>query len=142
MDKLISMKDLVPYAMRLPMVLLVTVFFATLVDTLLGTFYYEWHLILGIYVPLLSMNCLILTNADENALRHGFKDVIGQTLLLGVGIIGSLFLVGLIREIMSGSIFSESGLLIFEMAPGAFLALGLIIALLNYLNMRITKVCD
>jgi len=135
-------RHLIPQVMRLSIILLVTACVATLVDLLLSAFYYEWHLILGIYIPLLSMNCLIMVNAEENVLRNSLKEAIGQILLLGLSIIGLLFLVGLIRDTLSGSIFSENGFAIFAMAPGAFLALGLIIALLNYLNMRNAKVCD
>ena len=135
-------RHLIPQVMRLSIILLVTACVATLVDLLLSAFYYEWHLILGIYIPLLSMNCLILVYAEENVLRNGLKDAMGQALMLGVSIIGLLFLVGLIRDTLSGLIFSENGFVMFAMAPGAFLALGLIIALLNYLNMRNAKVCD
>jgi Na+-translocating ferredoxin:NAD+ oxidoreductase RnfE subunit len=84
----------------------------------------------------------MLMNAEENVLRNDLKDAIGQALMLGISIIGLLFLVGLIRDIMSGLIFSDNGFTIFAMAPGAFLVLGLIIALLNYLNIRNVKVCD
>lgn len=139
---LLLIRHLIPQVMRLSIILLVTACIATLVDLLLSAFYYQWHLILGIYIPLLSMNCLILVNAEENVLHDGLKDAMGQILMLGVSIIGLLFLVGLIRDIMSGSIFSDNGFVMFAMAPGAFLALGLIIALLNYLNMRNAKVCD
>jgi len=135
-------RHLIPQVTRLSIILLVTACVATLVDLLLSAFYYQWHLTLGIYIPLLSMNCLILVYAEENVLRDSLKDAMGQALMLGVSIIGLLFLVGLIRDILSGSIFSDNGFVMFAMAPGAFLALGLIIALLNYLNMRNAKVCD
>ena len=135
-------RHLIPQVMLLSIILLVTASVATLVDLLLSAFYYEWHLTLGIYIPLLSMNCLILVNAEENVLHNGLKDAMVQILMLGLSIIGILFLVGLIRDTLAGSIFSENGFIIFAMAPGAFLALGLIIAVLNYLNMRNAKVCD
>ena len=63
---LFVMRHLIPYAMRLPMILLVTALIATLADSFLSVFYYGWHLTLGIYVPLLSRNCLILVNDEEN----------------------------------------------------------------------------
>jgi electron transport complex protein RnfE len=135
-------RHLIPQVMRLSIILLVTACVATLVELLLSAFYYEWHLALGIYIPLLSMNCLILVNAEENVLRNGLKEATGQILMLGVSIIGILFLVGLIRDTLSGLIFSDNGFILFEMVPGAFLALGLIIALLNYINMKNAKVCD
>ena len=136
-----AIRNFLPSTMRLPSVLLVTAFIATLIDTLLSAFYYEWHLTLGIYVPLLAMNCLILVNAEENILRNGFKDAIGQTLILGLSVIGLILLVGFIRDVLSGLIFSESGFVLFEMAPGVFLTLGLVVALVNYLNIRIVKTC-
>ena len=139
---LTAIRYLIPQVMRLSIILLVTACIATLVDLLISAFYYEWHLTLGIYIPLLAMNCLILANAEENALQNGLKDVIAQTLMSGLSLIGLLFLVGLIRDVMSGLIFSDNGFILFEMAPGAFLALGLIIALLNYLNMSKAKVSD
>ncbi len=139
---LTMVRHLVPQVMRLSIILLVTACITTLIDLLLTAFYYEWHLTLGIYIPLLAMNCLILTNAEENAIEHGLKEVIAQTLMLGLSIVGILFLVGLIRDVMSGLIFSDNGFILFEMAPGAFLALGLIIALINYLNMSKAKVSD
>ena len=133
-----AMRRFINQAMRLPIIRLVTVFIATLTDTLISTFYYDWHLVLGIYVPLLAMNCLILVNIEENVLRNGLKDIISQTLILGLSIIGILFLLGMIREIMSGLIFSDSGFILFEMAPGAFLVLGFIVAVVNYVNIRTT----
>jgi len=84
------------------------------------------------------MNCLILVNIEENVLRNGLKDIISQTLVLGLSIIGILFLLGMIREIMSGLIFSDNGFILFEMAPGAFLVLGFIVAVVNYVNIRTT----
>jgi electron transport complex protein RnfE len=139
---LMAIRHLIPQQMRLSIILLVTACIATLVDLLISAFYYEWHLTLGIYIPLLAMNCLILANAEENALQYGLKDVIAQTLISGLSIVGILFLVGLIRDVMSGLIFSDNGFILFEMAPGAFLVLGLIIALLNYLDMSKAKVSD
>jgi len=132
------MRQFIPQVMRLPIILLVTVFMATLVNMLLSTFYYEWHLVLGIYVPLLAMNCLILVNIEENVLHNGLKEIIGQTLILGLNIIGILFLLGLVRDVMSGLIFSGNGFILFEMAPGAFLVLGFIVAIVNYINIRTT----
>jgi H+/Na+-translocating ferredoxin:NAD+ oxidoreductase subunit E len=133
-----TMRHLIPHVLRLPIILLVTACVATLVDLLLSAFYYEWHLILGIYIPLLSMNCLILVNAEEYGLRHGIKQTIAQSLATGLSIWSILLLVGFVRDIMSGLIFSEYNFVIFGMAPGAFLVLGFIIALIKYINIKAT----
>ena len=135
-----AIKQFIANAMRLPMILLLTAAIATLIDLGLSAFHYEWHLTLGIYVPLLAMNCLILVNAEKNILRNNFRDAMSQTLMLGLSVVGLLFVVGLIREILSGLIFDQNGFVMFEMAPGVFLALGLVVALVNYLNIRTTKI--
>lgn len=136
------MRHLIPYALRLPMILLVTALIATLADSFLSVFYYEWHLTLGIYVPLLSINCLILVNAEENVLRNGTRVAIGQSLITGLSIWGVLLLTGLVRDFMSGSMFGESNMIIFGLAPGAFLALGFIVALIQTINIRIAGSYD
>lgn len=130
------MRHLIPYDMRLPMILLVTALIATLADSFLSVFYFGWHLTLGIYVPLLSINCLILANAEENVLRNGVKVAMGQSLITGLSIWSVLLLTGLIRDCMSGLIFAENGFVIFSLAPGAFLVLGFIMALIQYINIR------
>lgn len=134
-----AMKHLIPRIMQLPIILLLIAFFATLVDILLSAFYYEWHLILGIYIPLLSMNYLIMVNAKENGLRHGLKNTMTQSLLIGLSIWGALVMTGLVRDIMSGSLFGETKFDIFVMAPGAFLALGFVVAIIQFINIRTSK---
>ena len=129
-------RHLIPFIMRLPIILLLIAFVATLVDLFLSAFYYEWHLTLGIYIPLLSMNCLILVNAEEHGLRHGVNKAMTQSLVTGLSIWGVLLMTGLIRDFMSGLLFSESNFVIFAMAPGAFLALGFVMALIQYINIR------
>ena len=133
------MKYLIPDIMQLPIVLLLITFLATLIDLLLSAFYYEWHLILGIYIPLLSMNCLIMSSAKENGLCHGLKNSMTQNLLIGLSIWGVLVMAGLIRDVMSGSLFGETKFDIFVMVPGAFLALGFVIALIQFINIRTGK---
>ena len=135
------MKHLIPHIMQLPIILLLIAFLATLVDLLFSAFYYEWHLILGIYIPLLSMNCLIIVNAKENGLRLGLKNNLTQSLLIGLSIWGVLVMTGLIRDVMSRSLFGETKFDIFDMAPGAFLALGFVVALIQFINIRTSKIC-
>ena len=128
--------------MRLPIIVLVTACVAAVLDLLLSAYYYEWHLILGIYIPLLSVNCLILMNAEENVFRYGAKKALVRNLLTGLSVCCVLIVAGLIRDIMSGLIFNESGFVIFAMAPGAFLVLGFIMALIQYINIRTARTSD
>ena len=133
------MRHLIPFIMRLPIILLLLAFIATLVDLFLSAFFYEWHLTLGIYIPLLCMNCLILVNAEEYCLRHGVKKAITQSLVTGLSIWGVLLLTGLVRDILSGLLFGERNFVMVGMAPGAFLVLGFVMALIQYINIRTTK---
>lgn len=80
------------------------------------------------------MNYLILLHAEKSILRNSLQGVISQTLVLGLSIIGLLLLIGLSRDIVSGTIFGASGFIIFEMVPGIFFMLGFIVALINYLK--------
>lgn len=132
-------RHLVPLIMRLPIILLLIAFVVNLVDLFVSAFYYEWHLTLGIYIPLLSMNCLILVNAEEYCLRHGLKKVITQSLVTGLSIWGVLLVTGLIRDIMSGLLIGERNFVMIGMAPGAFLVLGFVIAFIQYINIKTTR---
>ena len=126
-----SIRNLIPYAMRLPMILLLTALASTLADYLLRAFYYEWHLTLGIYVSLLTVNCLILVNAEEYALRHGLKGALKHGLLNGLSVWTMLSLIGLARELVA-----DFNLIIFSSSPGALLSLGLVLALVQLINSK------
>ncbi len=133
---LAMIRNLIPHVMRLPMILLLITFVVTLFDLLLSTFYYHWHVTLGIYLPLLAMNCLIIVNAETVVLKNGLKQTFSQSLMLGLCVWGIILLTGCIRDLLSGSLFNESSLILFAMTPGAFLVLGLLMALIQYINLK------
>ncbi len=131
------MRRLVPHKLQLPVVLLLTAFLVNLLELLLSAFYYEWRLLLGIYIPLLAMNCLLMANTMENGLHHGLKNA----LLTGLSICCVLVMTGFIREVMSGRLFAATGLDIFVTVPGAFFALGLVVALIQFMHIKNGEDC-
>lgn len=129
-------RNLIPLTMRLPMILILLAGITTLVSILMRAFYYDWYIDLGIYLPLLAVNCLILAHAEERVLPGGAKAVL-QGLGYGLIVWCILLLLGLARDVtslfLSGTTGSLTGL-----APGNFFFLGLIISLVNYLNIRVS----
>lgn len=134
----LAIRRFIPDKMQLPTTLLLTTTVVALMDLCLGAYFYQWHLAFGLYVPLLSLNGAMLINTEENTLANGMKEVAERTLILGLSIMGLLFLVGLLRDIMSGLVFNDNGFALFATPSGAFLALGLVVALVNYITMRIS----
>ena len=92
---------------------------------------------LGLFIPLIVVNCIVLGRAEAFASKNGIVDSALDGLGIGFGFTMSLTVLGLVREILgSGSAFgwkfiSGDGLLVFVMAPGAFLALGYLMVLFN-----------
>ena len=92
---------------------------------------------LGIFIPLIVVNCIVLGRAEAFANKHGILDSALDGLGIGLGFTMSLTVIGIVREIIGmGSIFgykfiSGDGILVFVMAPGAFLVLGYLMVLFN-----------
>lgn len=136
-------KNFIPHIMRMPMLLMVIACIIVSVDMLVQAFYYEQHLDLGvIYVPLLSMNCLLVDNAEGNVFGNNAGVAISQGVVTGLGVWGILLLTGIIKDFMVLVIFSQSNFVAFNAAPNTFLVLGLIIAAIQYLNIVIVKEHD
>ena len=92
---------------------------------------------LGLFIPLIVVNCIVLGRAEAFACKNGIVDSALDGLGIGFGFTMSLTVLGMVREILgTGSIFgwkfiSGDGILVFVMAPGAFLALGYLMVLFN-----------
>ena len=98
---------------------------------------------LGIFIPLIVVNCILLGRAEAFASRHSVGESFFDGLGIGLGFTIALTLLGSVREFLgSGSVFGlaifpESyGALLFVLAPGAFIALGFLIALFNFVKSR------
>ncbi len=134
------LKDVIPDKVRIPGFIVVIATFVTIVDQVMQAFVPSLYETLGIFIPLIVVNCIVLGRAEayasKNSVWSSFLDGAG----MGLGFTGALGVLGTIREILgSGSVmgfkFIEGdGILAFILAPGAFIALGYLIAVVNKVN--------
>lgn len=138
-----SIKNLVPDKVRIPAFIVVIASFVTVLKLVMEAFVPALYESLGLFIPLIVVNCLILGRAEayasKNNVSTSFLDGIG----MGLGFTLALTLLGGIREILgSGAIFGlkfigdNDGMLLFVLAPGAFIALGYLIALVNTVRKK------
>ena len=142
---------------RIPIFVLLIASFVTLVDLLMQSFFYDMYLILGIFVPLIVTNCAILARAEAFASKNTWDKSVIDGLMMGIGFSIVLVLLGAMREILgSGTLFDQADLIFGELGsnlkvtffdqyqgtliallpPGAFIGLGLIVALKNLIDSR------
>ena len=131
-------KNLVPDAVRIPSYVVVIASLVTILQMFMQAFVPEMYKTLGLFIPLIVVNCIILGRAEAFAAKNGPLASIFDGLGIGLGFTIALTLLGGIREILgTGHIFglelySDSyGMLVFVLAPGAFIALGYLIALVK-----------
>jgi electron transport complex protein RnfE len=132
-------KNLIPDMVRIPCFIVIIASFVTVVEMYMAAYMPSLHEGLGIFIPLIVVNCLILGRAEAFASKNSVWQSVLDAIGMGIGFTLALTLLGLTREILgSGSIFgwkfvSEDAntILMFVMPPGAFLALAALIALVN-----------
>ncbi len=146
---------------RIPIFVLLIASFVTLVDLIMQSFFYNMYLILGIFVPLIVTNCAILARAEAFASKNTWDKSVIDGLMMGIGFTLVLVLLGAMREIIgNGTLFDQAdlifgdlglnlkvilidqyqGTLIALLPPGAFIGLGLIVALKNLIDSKKTSV--
>ena len=131
-------KNLIPDKVRIPAFIVVIASFVTVVDMLMQAFVPSLYAALGVFIPLIVVNCIILGRAEAFASMNGVIDSALDGVGIGLGFTLSLTTIGAVREILgSGSIFGLSlGIgdympLVFVLAPGGFLVLGFLMVLFN-----------
>ena len=127
-----------PDKIRIPSFIVIIAAFVTVVDMSMAAYLPALHASLGLFIPLIVVNCIVLGRAEAFASKNKVLPSIFDGLGMGLGFTLSLTLLGSIREILGGGkifnlpVFNENyGMLIFVLAPGAFLALGYLIAIVN-----------
>lgn len=152
-----GVRRVVPHDIRLPVFMLIIATFVTLIELALNAYLHALYLALGIFIPLIATNCIVLARIDAFASKNPPAHAIVDALAMGLGVTLVLALVGGMREIVgNGSLFSGmelvfgantrswvwhplsgyDGFLLAILPPGAFIALGLLIAARNWLDMR------
>lgn len=135
-----ALAGVIPDKVRIPSFIVVIATFVTLVDLLMQAYVPSLYESLGIFIPLIVVNCIVLGRAEAFASKNGIVSSLVDGLGMGLGFTMALGILGAIREMMgSGSIFgykfmSGDGILVFILAPGAFIALGYMIAVVNKLR--------
>ena len=132
----------VPDKVHIPVYIVVIATFVTVLQFLMQAFVPGIYATLGLFIPLIVVNCIVLGRAEAFANKNGVLDSACDGLGIGLGFTLSLTLLGLVREILgSGSAFgfkfiSGDGILAFVLAPGAFLALGYLIVVFRKLTEK------
>ena len=131
-------KNLIPDMVRIPSFIVVIASLVTILQMLIKAYAPEVDKSLGLFIPLIVVNCVILGRAEAFAAKNGPVSSVCDGIGMGLGFTLGLTLLGAVREILgTGSIFSLSlfpeqyGALVFVLAPGAFIALGYLIAIIN-----------
>lgn len=131
-------KDFIPDKVRIPSYIVVIAAFVTVVEMLMQAYTPALFSALGIFIPLIVVNCILLGRAEAFASKNGPVGSIIDGAGMGLGFALALTILGAIREFLgAGTIFDfsiypgEYGILIFVLAPGAFIALGYLIAIIN-----------
>ncbi len=142
---------------RIPVFVLLIASFVTIVELLMQSYFYDLYLILGIFVPLIVTNCAILGRAEAYASKNTWGKSLIDGLMMGIGFSLVLIVLGAMRELIgSGTLFDQSAILLGSLGeslsvtvfndyqgtllailpPGAFIGLGLIVALKNYIDLK------
>ncbi len=136
-------KDLIPGKVRIPSFIVIIASFVTVVELSMQAYLPSLYNSLGLFIPLIVVNCIVLGRAEAFASKNNVLSSMIDGLGIGLGFAFALTLLGGIREFLgSGKLFGTTlypehyGMLIFVLAPGAFIVLGYLIALIN----RIRKV--
>lgn len=136
-----ALKSLIPDQVRIPGYIVVIATFVTVVQMCMEAYVPALYASLGLFIPLIVVNCIVLGRAEAFAAKNGVFTSALDGLGMGLGFTLALTLLGMVRELLgTGKFFGfvlmpeEYGSLIFVLAPGAFIALGFLIAIVNKLR--------
>lgn len=141
------LRNIIPDKVRIPAFVVVICSFVTMVQMFMQAFIPELYESLGMFIPLIVVNCIILARAEafasKNAVLHSAVDGLG----MGIGFTLAILIIGCIRELLgSGTIFGSNvfgesfePMLIMVLAPGGFLAYGLVLGATNFITNKLEK---
>ncbi len=133
------LRNIIPKKVRIPAFIVVIASFVTMVDLIMNGFAHDLHKSLGLFIPLIVVNCVILGRAEAFASRHPLLHSLVDGLGMGIGFTLALVVLGSIREILgNGTLFDivllgkgYLPMLVMILPPGAFLMLGFLMAAMN-----------
>ena len=149
------LRNLIPHEIRIPVFILIVAALVTVVDLLFNAGFHDLYLILGIFIPLIVTNCIVLARVEAYAAKNPPVQSIFDGIFMGIGMLWTLSLLGGLRELIGGgTLFSGidmvfpslkplqllpadyPGFLIAMLPPGAFILLGCMVATKNWLEAR------
>jgi len=139
-----SLRKVIPAKVRIPSFIVVIASFVTVVQLCMEAYFYDLYKALGIFIPLIVVNCLILGRAEAFASKNRLFPAVVDGVGMGLGFTLALFVLGSVRELFgSGALLGYSvfgpdyqPLLLMILPPGAFIAMGLLLAVMNKLDAR------
>jgi electron transport complex protein RnfE len=150
-----TLRAFIPYEIRIPVFVLIIAALVTVIDLAFNAFLHDLYLVLGIFIPLIVTNCIVLARVEAFAAKNGVRAATFDGLMMGIGFIWVIGLLGLLREFLGqGTMFAGiemiipgwqgiqvlpedyPGFLVAMLPPGAFFVLGLMIAGRNWLAAR------
>lgn len=142
-------RDFIPDKIRIPCFVVVIASFVTMADLLLKAYQPDIHAKLGIFVPLIVVNCIILARAETFASKYSVIPSIVDGLGMGLGFTAALTILGSIRELLgAGTIFGFQVMpaayepaVVMILPPGGFLTLGFVLGFINLMGKRKKGVC-
>ena len=136
-----ALKNVIPDMVRIPAYIVVIATFVTVVQMCMQAFVPDLYATLGLFIPLIVVNCIVMGRAEAFAAKNGVIPSACDGLGIGLGFTLGLTLLGACRELLgTGKLFNlslipeEYGSLIFVLAPGAFIVLGYLVAIVNKLR--------
>lgn len=136
---------LIPSKVRIPSYIVVIAAFVTVLQLVMQAYVPALYETLGLFIPLIVVNCIVLGRAEAFASKNGVLDSALDGLGIGLGFTLALTLLGLVREALgNGSLFGfkfiqGDGIMAFVLAPGAFIALAYLMVLFNKFKSKISK---
>lgn len=150
-----ALRNFIPYEIRIPVFILIIAALTTVVDLLFNAYLHSLYLVLGIFIPLIVTNCIVLARVEAFAAKNSTLESAVDAVGMGLGLMLVLAALGGLRELAgSGTLFAGiemivpdlsplhllgsdyGGFLVAILPPGAFFALGCLIALRNWLDAR------
>ncbi len=139
-----ALRKVIPPKVRIPSFIVVIASFVTVVQLCMEAYVYDLYKALGIFIPLIVVNCLILGRAEAFASKNRLVPAVADGVGMGLGFTLALFVLGAVRELLgSGTLLgyavfgsSYQPLLLMILPPGAFIAMGLLLAAMNLLDAR------
>jgi len=132
----------IPFKVRIPCFIVLIAGFTTVVRLLVQAYVYELYTALGIFLPLIAVNCIVFARAEIFASKNNLLDSVIDAVSVGIGFTFAMFLIASLREILgSGTWFkmalpvlNENKIEIFILAPGGFIVFGFLIAVINKIS--------